>query len=80
MVTDGDEDAGIRELPFYSVARSQLGPQSALGPPLDQWAITRVCPIGAGADFPAFVNCRAPIAGEFPKLSVPRIAALPATV
>jgi hypothetical protein len=59
MVTGGDEDAGIRELPFFSVARSHLGHQSDLGPPLDQCAITRICPNGAGANFPAFVNCRA---------------------
>src|SRR6266404_7452119 len=59
MVTGGDEDAGIRELPFYSVAPSHLGHQSDLGPPLDQCAITHVCPNGVGADFPAFVNCRA---------------------
>lgn len=33
-----------------------------------------------GGSRSAFVNCRPPIAGGFPSLSVPRAAVLPATV
>jgi hypothetical protein len=58
MATDDDECRDARTTVLFR-GSIPIGSGARLGPPLDQCAITRVGPIGAGADFSAFVNGRA---------------------